>query len=217
MEGSLSQVSRVQPGGHELRREVVVHHQRERMLTAAVELIAERGYRAVTVADIVKRAATARLKFYENFSSKEDCFFAAYDRAFEEARHRVAQATEGAGDSFPEQVSAGLAALLAYIAEQPGLARACVLEAPALGPAMQERNQQALAAFAELLRGGREGAQSAELPAGVEESVLGGLYWLIYQAILSGKPKRIEDLHSELVEFALLSLGAAPPPTQRAS
>ncbi len=210
MEGSLSQLSQVRPGGHELRREVVVHHQRERIIAAAIELIAERGYRAVTVADIVKRAATARLKFYENFSSKQDCFLAAYDRALQEATRRLAEATERSGASFPARVSAGLEALLGYIAEQPELARACLLEAPSLGPVLQGRREQALAAFADLLRGSREQAGAAELPASVEESVLGGLYWLIYHALLSAQPKRIEDLRPELVEFVLLPfIGAA--------
>jgi AcrR family transcriptional regulator len=209
MDASPSQRSQVRPGGHPLRREVVLHHQRERIIAAAVELIAERGYRSVSVADIVKRAATARLKFYENFSSKQDCFFAAYDRGLEEAMRRVGEAGAAPGASFPERVSAGLGALLDCIAAQPQLARVCVVEAPSLGPAMQGRREQALAGFAGLLRGGREEAGEAELPASVEESVLGGLYWLLYNAILSGQPKRIEELRPELVEFALLPfLGA---------
>ncbi len=190
------------PGGHQLRREVVLHHQRERILTAAVELIAERGYRAVTVADIVKRAAIARAKFYANFASKQDCFFAAYDRALAEALHRVGEASASAS-SFPAGVSAGLGALLGYIAAEPALARACLLEAPSLGPAMATRGEAAQQGFAALLRGGREAAVEAELPGGVEESVLGGLYWLLYHAILAAQPERIEELRPELVEFAL--------------
>ena len=51
-----------------------------------------RGYRAVTVADIVRRAGIARNTFYENFSSKEDCFLAAQDYAVEEALRRVVEA-----------------------------------------------------------------------------------------------------------------------------
>jgi AcrR family transcriptional regulator len=178
------------------------------MLTAVAELVAERGYRSVSVADIVKRAATARLKFYENFSSKEDCFFAAYDRALDEALRRVGEACEGAGDSFPERVSAGIAALLSYIAAEPELARACVVEGPSLGPAMEGRREQATEGFAALLRGGREAAGETELPESVEESVLGGLYWLLYHALLSGEPKRIEELQPELVEFALAPFAA---------
>jgi AcrR family transcriptional regulator len=207
---SPSPLTGVQPGGHQLRREVVVHHQRERILAAAVDLIAERGYRAVSVADIVKRAATARLKFYANFSSKQDCFFSAYDRGFDEAVRRVGEACGAPGASFPERVSAGLGALLDYIAAEPGLARACLVEAPSLGPAMQGRREQALAGFAPLLEGARQETGEAELPESVEESVLGGLYWLIYNAILAGQPERIEELRPELVEFALLPfLGAA--------
>jgi AcrR family transcriptional regulator len=207
---SPSRPPRVRPGGHQLRREVVVHHQRERMLTAAVELVAERGYRTVTVADIVKRAAIARLKFYENFSSKQDCFLAAYDRALAEAAGRVGEACEQHAASLPERVAAGIAALLGFVAADPARARACIVEAPALGAAMQGRREQALAAFAPLLQGAREEAGEAELPEAVEESVFDGLYWLLYDAILTGQPDPIEELRPQLVEFALLPfLGAA--------
>lgn len=201
--------SRTRPGGHELRREVVVHHQRERILTAAVELVAERGYRTVTVADIVKRAAIGRLKFYENFSSKQDCFLAAYDGTLVEATRRVGEACAEHAASFPERVAAGIAALLDYAAADPARARACVIEAPSLGAAMRGRREQALVAFAPLLSGARQEAGEAELPAGLEESVFDGLYWLIYDAILTGTPQRVEELRSQLVEFALLPfLGA---------
>lgn len=201
MDGSPSSPSQPRPGGYRLRPEVVAHHQRERILAAVVEVVAERGYRAVTVADIVKRAKVARQRFYENFASKEDCFLAAYDRALEETLRRVGEATVSAGDSFPARVSAGIGALLGYMAEQPELARACLLEAPSLGSALAEQNAAARQRFAELLREGRP--SSPDLPASAEESVLGGIYWLIYQALLSGKPKGIEDLQPDLVEFAL--------------
>lgn len=187
------------------------------MLTAAVELIAERGYRPVSVADIVKRAAIARAKFYENFSSKEDCFFVAYDRAVAEALHLVAEACEQAQGAFPERLRAGLAALLEYLSADPALARACVVEAPSVGPAGEERRSQALKSFADLVRASRGETGEAELPAAIEEPVLGGLYWLIYHAILSGEPKSLEDLLPGLTEFSLLSLvgpetAPTPPP-----
>jgi AcrR family transcriptional regulator len=185
---------------------VIVHHQRERMLVAAVELIAERGYRLVSVADIVKRAAIARAKFYANFSSKEDCFFVAYDRAVEEALRLVAAACEQSDGPFPERLRAGLAALLEHLAADPALARACVVEAPSVGPAGEERRDRTLQSFADLVRAGRGGEGEAEAPAALEESVLGGVYWLIYHAILSGEPKSLKDLLPGLTEFSLISL-----------
>jgi AcrR family transcriptional regulator len=204
MEGSFSQTRQVKPGGHELRREVVVHHQRERILTATVELVAEVGYRALTVAAILKRAAISKLKFYELYDSKEDAFLAALDSGLAEAGERVAAAIDGAGEGFAARADAGIAALLAFCAERPALARAALLEAPSLGPAASARHQQALAAFAPLFAGAREAAGRGSLPDGLEQTTLDGLYWLLYEALLSGKPKRIEKLRPALVEFALL-------------
>lgn len=49
---------------------------RRRLLDALATSIAESGYRATTVGDIVRRARTSRRTFYEHFTGKEDCFAA---------------------------------------------------------------------------------------------------------------------------------------------
>jgi AcrR family transcriptional regulator len=204
MDGSLSKASQIQPGGHELRREVVIHHQRQRILDGVVELVAEQGYRATTVTAIIKRAGVAKLKFYELFDSKQDAFLAALDDGVGEAGERVATATEDVGDSFAARVDAGIGALLAFCAERPALARVAILEAPKLGLDAGDRRAAALDAFAPLLAGARESGGGEELPDGLEQTTLDGLYWLLYDALLNGKPKRIEKLRPALVEFALL-------------
>jgi AcrR family transcriptional regulator len=76
------------PGRHPLPREFIAQHQRARIIAALAEETVEKGYRAVTVADIVRRAGIARNTFYENFSSKEDCFLAASETAVREAPPR---------------------------------------------------------------------------------------------------------------------------------
>src|SRR6187431_898049 len=126
MAGASGERRRVQPGGHRLRPEVVVHHQRQRILGAASKVFAQRGYRQVSVADIVKAAAIARGRFYEHFGSKEDCFFALYDAAAWTALERVAAACEEPAEEFPERVAAGIAALLEYMEADRELARACL-------------------------------------------------------------------------------------------
>jgi AcrR family transcriptional regulator len=210
MDGSLS---KAKPGGHELRREVVLHHQRERILAAVVGLVAERGYRAVSVAGIVKRAKTGRLKFYELFDSKEDAFLAAYDAGLEQASARVAAALDDAADSFAERLDAGIGALLGFLDERPGLGRAMVVEAPLLGAAMGARRESTLEALRPLLAGARDGVKKTKLPDEIEESVLDGLYWLLYDAILGGKPKRLTKLRPSLVEFTLMAFaGPAAAP-----
>ena len=82
------------PGRQQLSREFIARHQRARIIAALAEETVAKGYRAVTVADIVRRAGIARNTFYENFPSKEDCFLAAQDYAVEEALRRVVEAAD---------------------------------------------------------------------------------------------------------------------------
>src|SRR4051794_5075686 len=66
-------------GPHRLARADVMASQRGRMLDAIAQVVAEKGYGAVTVADVVERAGVSRKTFYEHFRDKESCFLAAYD------------------------------------------------------------------------------------------------------------------------------------------
>ena len=204
MAGEARRGRRAQPGGHPLRREVVTHHQRQRILAGAAKVFAERGYRQASVADIVKAAAIARGRFYENFSSKEDCFFALYDAAISATLESVSRACADSLESFPERVSAGIGALLAAIEAEPETARACVVEGPAVGPAINGRFEKLIGEFAGLLRTGRSEAASPELPETVEETVVGGLYWLLYYALLEQRPRKVTRLRGQLVEFSLI-------------
>jgi AcrR family transcriptional regulator len=195
---------RAKPAGHQLRPEVVAHHQRKRILAGAAKAFAELGYRQVAVSDIVKAAAIARGRFYEHFSSKEDCFFALYDQAAGVALGAVGRACAESSEGFPELVRAGITALLDQIEADRALARACVVEGPAVGPAINERLEKLIGDFAALLRSGRGKGDGAELPETVEETVVGGLYWLLYYALLEERPKRISRLRPQLVEFSLI-------------
>jgi len=128
-----------------LPREFIAQHQRARIIAALAEETVEKGYRAVTVADIVRRAGIARNTFYENFSSKEDCFLAASEFAVKEALRRVVDAASKV-DTWPARVNSGLAAFLHYVATEPALARTCIVEALSAGEAAQRRHEQSLQA-----------------------------------------------------------------------
>jgi AcrR family transcriptional regulator len=195
---------RARPGGHQLRPEVIAHHQRRRILDGAAKVIAERGYRQVTVADIVRSAVIARARFYENFGSKQDCFLALYDEAVEEALGVVRDACSVEDAEFPERVQLGIEALVAHLEANPEVARACVVEGPAVGTEIGPRFEAMIAAFTEILRDGRDGAGVAELPESAEETVIGGLYWLLYYALLEKKKGGLRPLVGQLTEFSLI-------------
>ncbi len=191
------------PGRHPLSTEFIAKHQRARIVSALAEATAEKGYRAVTIADIVRRARIARNTFYDNFASKEDCFLAASELAVKEALRRVVDAAVKF-DSWPARVRAGLAAFLHYVASEPALARTCIVESLSAGPAAIERYERSLQAFVPLFRLGRKvSPHGAKLPGTLEEAVVGGIFWVVYQRIVAGETERIEELLPELVEFSL--------------
>lgn len=197
------QATRPPPGRHPLPREFIVRHQRARIISALAEVAAEKGYRAVTVADIVRRARIARNTFYENFASKEECFLAASEFAVKEALQRVVDASSKV-DSWPARVDVGLAAFLQYVGSEPALARMCIVEALSAGPAAVERYERSIQAFVPLFRMGRKVSPNGEeLPPTLEETIVGGIFWIIYQRIVMGRVEQIEELRPELVEFSL--------------
>jgi AcrR family transcriptional regulator len=191
------------PGRQRLSREFIARHQRARIVSALAEETMARGYRTVTVADIVRRAGIARNTFYDNFSSKEDCFLAAQDYAVEESLQRVVDAA-AESEGWDARLAAGLGAFLKYVSDEPALARTCIVEALSAGPAAQERYEQSLQAFVPLLRKGREySPHGDDLPETLEETIVGGIFWVIYQHIVLGQAERIDALLPDLVDFAL--------------
>lgn len=160
------------------------------------------------MADIVRRAGIARNTFYENFGSKEECFLATQEYAMDSALAEVVAAA-GSIDDWPRRVQAGLAAFLSYVVREPALARTCMVEALAAGPAAVRYYEESLQAFVSLFRIGRDVSPNARgLPETLEEALIGGVFWLLYQRLLQ-KPAEIETLLPELVEFTLMPyLGA---------
>jgi AcrR family transcriptional regulator len=179
-----------------------------RIIAALAQVAAEKGYRAVTVADIVKRAKVSRKTFYENFDSKEKCFLVTQEEGMAMALERVIAAA-GAFEGWPQQVRAGLVAFLDYVVEEPALARTCMVEALSAGPIAARCHEESQQAFVSLLRLGRNVSQAAELPEALEEAIVGGVFWIVYQRLVSSAIGEITTMLPELVEFTLVPyLGA---------
>ncbi|NLC98473.1 MAG: TetR/AcrR family transcriptional regulator [Actinomycetales bacterium] len=64
-------------GPHGLTRAEVEESQRDRLMWAIAEAVAEKGYNATTVADVISRAKVSRTTFYQLFNDKLACFLAA--------------------------------------------------------------------------------------------------------------------------------------------
>ncbi|MTE11988.1 TetR/AcrR family transcriptional regulator [Nocardia aurantiaca] len=131
-------------GRHGLPRETVVADQRDRILLAMAEAMAENGYVGTPVAAVIKRAGVSRETFYEQFRSKEDCFEAAYERAAELMLTGILTATgaEFDGETRTERIERVLGAYLEALAGQPAYARLFLVEVYAVGPEAIARRTQ---------------------------------------------------------------------------
>lgn len=190
-------------GRQRLPAEVVARSQRDRLLDAAVNVVAEKGYGATTIADLTKEAGVSRTTFYELFEDKEACFLAAYDTAADVLARRVAAAFE-TQETWPDRVRAGLIVLLKSLAGEPQVARLALVDVGSAGPRAQRRYRAALQRMTPFFDEGRDFAsRGRRLPANTSRMVIGAVTGLVADEIEAGRADRLPDLLPEIL-FATL-------------
>jgi AcrR family transcriptional regulator len=191
----------MKPTRPELPREFIAVRKRRRIMDAMAELCAEQGYEATKIADLVRRAGVARKTLYDNFDGKEEVFLAAFDSTVEEMTLRVEEACEQTGGEWIDRAAAGLRAFLGFVAAQPAAARLCLIEAMSATPTASARYDATLQRFVELLR--RNAPAGTGLPDTIEETLVGGVAWILHQQIRRGGAAQALDLTPELLDFVL--------------
>lgn len=182
-----------------LSPEFVAQHKQRRIMDALAQLTAEQGYEATKISDIVRQAKVARKTLYDNFDGKEEVFLAAFDAARDEAIERVERSCVEAEGGWQDRVEAGLAAFLSYVAEQPALARMCMIEAFSATPTTTARYDEALQMFVDLVH--EQLPRDERLPETLGETLVGGVAWIVYQKIRRGEAAQASVLLGELTEF----------------
>ncbi len=103
----------------------------QRLVSSCVELLEEKPFDRVTIADIAKGAGVSVGNFYRRFTSKESILpdlYAEYDRRFEGFASEISQACDPPS-SFREDVTALVAATADFLAQNRGLVQALHLQA----------------------------------------------------------------------------------------
>ena len=160
--------------------------QRGRMLDAMAQVVAEKGYGAATVADVIERAGVSRKTFYEHFRDKEACFLAAFDTGVEIVLSTVRDADAG-GDPLT-RVRTRVRAYLETLEAEPAFARTFIIELGAAGPRALERRHEVLGEFA---RSARELAEEWGFTGVPDEAYLasvGATNELVAAALVEGRP-----------------------------
>jgi AcrR family transcriptional regulator len=193
---------RLPKGQDRQQAELLSRDRREKILVAMAEIVAKRGYQGTTVEHIVKRAGVARNTFYEYFKNREACLLAGFEEALGEVAERATAAAD-AESEWPQQVRAALDVVLHWVAENPALARTCLVESMTAGPEALERYEQVLSGYAPLFALGRQNSATSELPDTLEDSIVGGIVWMIHQRLLHGEADQVPGLQPTMLEFAL--------------
>lgn len=182
---------------------MIARSQRERLLDAAIDVVAEKGYAKTTVADLTKEAGISRTTFYEMYPDREACFLAAYDAAADVLTRRVATAFEAEGE-WPARVRAGLEALLGSLAAEPAVARLALVDFGAAGPTAQRRYRAGLQRMTPLFDEGRDFAiEGRRLPPNTSRMAIGAVVGLIADEIAAGRAEQLPDLLPDVLLAAL--------------
>ena len=196
-------LSKLPPGRHLIPSDFVSQNQRERMLLATAELVAERGYQKTTIELIAKTSRVALVTFYEHFSSKEDCFLAAFDESVAAAGEVFAELLNQE-EPWQEQISSGLEIFLEMVVREEARAKLCIVEAQAAGSASLARYQAMLESVAPKLREGRDfNPRASRLPDGLEVATAGGIAWLVHQRLIAGEADKLKALLPEILQVTL--------------
>jgi AcrR family transcriptional regulator len=176
------------------------------VLEAMLLTVGEKGYAKTTVREVAERARITQDRFHRRFGSKEACFA----RAYEEAAGRLAGELLEACRSAPgwrEGFRAGLTELLRFVAEQPLLAKALLLEVRAARgdawAAHQHQVERLTTAFDAVRDEPGARPDANPMTAGF---VVGAIEEALSLEIAAGRAAGVELLLPDLTRLAFLQL-----------
>jgi AcrR family transcriptional regulator len=182
---------------------------RLRLLDGLAASIGERGYRASTVADIVRNARTSKRTFYDRFPSKEACFLELLQADNEKLGLSIAAAVDPEAD-WRQQIRQAVESYVGHIESQPAITLSWIRELPSLGAIARPFQRRGLQLLSDLLidLSASPGFRRAELPqltGSLAVILLGGLRELTALAMEDGRP--IRDIVEPAVDASVALLG----------
>ena len=197
-------------GRHKLSRADVRESQRRRLIRAMLDLVAERGYPATTVGDVVAAARCSRNAFYELFEDKEACYIAAADETGAEMLEALVSGAQQA-DSWLEALRSGTHSYLRWWVDNSAYAAAYLIDLPTAGRRALEQRDRVYADFAAMFAGLAARARAEQpvlppLPPLAPRLLVMAITELIAQEVREGRVDDLMKVEDELVRFIVKTL-----------
>lgn len=191
------------PGRTRLSRGDVEANQKQRIFDAIVDVVSLAGFASMGVQDIIATAGVSRRTFYDHYRSKDEAFLAAVEQVADQLVQRVTTAFQAA-DTFPGSVRDGLAAFLQFLADEPRYADLIIVEILAAGPVALSHRNRVMNSFATMVKEGAKRHPTARRPPDIAaETIVGGIYEVVFARILEGQAAELPDLLPDL-SYALI-------------
>jgi AcrR family transcriptional regulator len=172
--------------------------QRERLLRSMVELASRQGYPAVSIAEISSHAGVSSATFYEQFSDKEDCLLAAYERSATGVLERMGPLDPAGG--WRDISRTIITEIVGALQADPNAGRLLLVEALAGGARVRAQRQRTLALFQtraqEFLDAAPRDGKALDLPA---DMLLGAIRSIVSQNLRTHSEDRMELLVGDVM------------------
>ena len=194
------------------RPEPSVRDAKTRILDAAANVLARRGYHDTNVEEIVTRSGTSKGSVYFHFPSKENLFLAVMDQMSKRLHSRVRREVEQLTDPV-QRLETALETTLRTLCKHKTLARLLLIKGPSIGPSFARKRQESLTGLADmtaqLIRetSPRDPSVDAEVAA---HAWLGAVSEIVVRWLQTGKPDPINTALPTLKVMLRRGLGLPP-------
>lgn len=201
-------------GAGQTRGELRKEETRRRILDAALEVFAERGYYEAVVDEIVRVSQTSKGAFYHHFPSKQDIYLKLVDELIGRLAGRI-EAAIGRERGAAAKVDAALGAVFESFASHQQLARILLVDVVGLGRAFDRKLLAARASMAGVIqRYLDEAVADGSIPPLDTEVAayawLGAINEVVVRWLHTGDRTLLERARPSLREMLLRSVGARP-------
>ena len=167
--------------------------QRRRLVRAAIDEFAVRGYHHTSVEDIVRSARTSRTAFYAFFDNREDAMYGALQTCLRQLLDTMRCKLEHAA---PDEnlVEVGVRAYVDCLVTDPAGARIILLEGVGTSPEVNALRSRIRRELADLVRGlwARTDSAAADSPQAAAISV--GVFGILFESMVHlAETNRLEE------------------------
>ena len=179
---------------------------RARLTDGLAGAIAEKGYAAATIADVVAHARVSKRTFYEHFADKEACFLALYSQTTDELLALIGAEVARADGGWAQRLATAARAYFDRLAAEPALIRTGLIEIRAAGPTARALRRDVQRRYADMLRALSDEAAAEDpsvtpLSPVLATAVVGGIDELMLEAVEAGQEHRMGELADAAIEL----------------